>query len=208
MRKVGIAVVAVVLWTSGWASAQIVVSVPDRVVDETATTLSLTITGTFQQNPVPYDMGGFNLKLDITGDTGCVFTGAELPLARYVLETLSPVPPPGAGNWAPGSITNGGRTIEEITDARDNDAYLVDASGGDVVLDVVVLDFAFSGISDGDQFMINFDAESTNDTALFEYTGSFHMPTWDGGTITVVPEPTSIALLGIGGLLALRRKRQ
>jgi len=198
MRKVGIAVVAVVLWSSGWASAGIIVSVPDKWVDEADTTASLTITATFQQNPAPYDMGGFNLKLDMTGDAGCVFSGASAG-APYAL---------GVGdNWDAGSIVNVGRTIEEVTDARDNDAYFVDASAGDVVLNLVVLDFALSGISDGDQFMIDFDAASTNDTALFEYSGGFHSPVWDGGIIGV-PEPASIALMTVGGLLALRRKRQ
>ncbi len=199
MKKMGIAVVVVALWPCGWVSAGVVVSVPDTVVLDTDTTASLTITATFQQNPIPYDLGGFNLKLDMTGDIGCVFTGAS-PGSPYVL---------GVGNnWAPGSIINAGRTIEEITDARDNDAYLVDASAGDVVLNLVVFDVAFSGISIGDQFMINFDAASTNDTALFEYSGDYHTPTWDGGTITVVPEPASLALMSIGGLLALWRKRR
>jgi hypothetical protein len=198
MRKIGIAAVVVVFWTSGLASAQIVVSVPDKVVPETATTASLTITATFQQNPVPYDMGGFNLKLNMTGDAGCVFTGASAG-SPYAL---------GVGdNWDAGSIISAGRTIEEITDARDNDAYLVDASAGDVVLNLVVLDVAFSGISIGDQFTIHFDAASTNDTALFEYSGNYHAPVWDGGTITV-PEPASMTLLALGGLLALRRKRK
>lgn len=32
-------------------------------------------------------------------------------------------------------------------------------------------------------------------------------PSFTGGTVTVIPEPTTLVLLGAGGLLALRRKR-
>ena len=198
MKRIGFVIVAVALWTYGQASAGIIVSVPDTDVPETTTVASLTVTATFQQNPAPYDMGGFNVKLDMAGDAGCVFAGASAG-ALYAL---------GVGNnWDAGSIMNAGRTIEEITDARDNDAYLVDASAGDVVLDLVVIDVAFSGISIGDQFIIEFDAASTNDTALFEYSGNFHTPTWNGGTTTVVPEPASVALLVLCGLTLVCRKR-
>ena len=196
-RNFGLFVFIVVLSVSVPASAGILVDFPDTSVPDTATTVSIPITVTFEQDATPYDMGGFNLKLDITGDAGCVFTGPA-PGTPYVL---------GIGdNWDPGSIANGGLTLEEVTDARDNDGYLVDASAGDVVLGLIVADFAFSGISIGDQFDIAFDATSANDTALFEYSGSFHAPVWNGGTITVIPEPASMVFLALGGLAILRRR--
>ena len=192
-------IIVVVLCTSVCASAGIIVDFPDTKLPVGTTTASITVTAMFEQYPAIYDIGGFNLKLDITGDAGCIFTGVSSGAPSYAL---------GVGNnWDPGSIINAGRTIENVTDARDNDAHIVDASGGDVVLNLVVLDFAFSGgISSVDQFIINFDAASTNDTAFFKYSGDYHEPVWNGGTIT--PEPTSMALLALGSLLALRRKRQ
>jgi len=199
MRNFGLFVFIVVLSVSVPASAGILVDFPDTDVPDTAATVSIPITVTFEQDATPYDMGGFNLKLDITGDAGCVFTGPA-PGTPYVL---------GIGdNWDPGSIANGGLTLEEVTDARDDDGYLVDASAGDVVLGLIVANFAFSGISIGDQFHIAFDAASTNDTALFEYGGAFHTPVWSGGTITITPEPATLSLLALGGLAMIRHRRR
>jgi PEP-CTERM motif-containing protein len=61
----------------------------------------------------------------------------------------------------------------------------------------------------GDQFAINFtDTLGSPPVGLVVISeGGAYAPTTDGGLITVVPAPSSLAMLGLGGIVANRRRR-
>jgi len=190
----------VIEFSSGFVTIQML----DAEVLPTDTALLLMITAKFDQ-PEIYSLGGFNMKIDITGDEGCTFADAQQPDSDYLLDGATI-------GFDPGSIVNGGLTIEEITDARSDEGYNVDASSGDVTLNVAQISLSLSGIEVGDTFVLTFDTASYDDTALFTWSGEFYGDsgpdiTWKSGTIMVVPEPSTLALL-IGfavGVPLLRR---
>jgi hypothetical protein len=87
----------------------------------------------------------------------------------------------------------------------------IDTSSGDVLRNLATLPVAFSEIHVGDTFYVSFDTANADDTGLWNWSGDFYgtggMPTiaWHGGTITVVPEPSTLVLLLVA-LAALSRR--
>jgi len=189
-------VLAVCAMSSG-AVADIIFTVPDAEVSPTDTILSLVVTG--MSTVDNQGLTGFNAKFDIAGPPGCTFTGAQKPPeANYIL--------PGGGVPASGNVINAGRSIEEIADVVFDPPFPVLPASA--TRDVVQLDFAFSGIALGDVFTISFDAASTNDTNFYDDLGYDIFGVYGTGTITVTPEPATMSVLALGGLVLIRRRRR
>ena len=192
MRRVMMFLTAVLLVVQFASAGQIDVYLPDLNVTPSETRCNLPIIARLQGGDV-YNVGGYVLKVDITGSDGCTFAGpAVQPSSNYLLDE--------SDAWDGGSLANAGRTIEETTDVSIQ-SYSIDANSGDVARALVNLPVALSGIRVGDTFSFSFDVASSDDTGLWNWAGDFYggggMPTiaWHGGSITVVPEPSTFALL-------------
>ena len=192
MRNVRIAVAAI-LAMSGVASAGIVVTVPDKDVDYLDLSDSLTLTIQFTGS---YDVDSYELDLRLAGRSsasGVTFNGAVEP----------------AGCFLGGNRVGWASAVDE--DFRiygdDGTATPPQPLANTAALDLVTvnLDLALDASDIGDKYDVTFDmgGSAVYDTSFAE----FGDVTWNGGTITVVPEP-AIALMTVGGLLALRRRRQ
>jgi len=183
---------AVLLAVQSASAGQIDVFLPDFNVTPDETGCNVPITARLQSGGV-YDVGGYVLKVGITGSDGCTFAGqAVQPSSNYLLNE--------SDAWDGGSLTNASRILEEMTDVSIQ-SNNIDAGSGDVVRNLVNLPLAFSEIRAGDTFSLSFDAANSDDTGLWNWSGNFYgtggMPTiaWHGGTITVVPEPSTFVLL-------------
>jgi len=194
MRKVGIVVVTI-LAMSGAATAGIIVTVPDKEVDyrDSSDTLTLTI-----QFTGSYDVDSYELDLRLAGRSsasGVTLNGTVEP-AGYFL----------GGNrvgWS--SAVNEDFRIYGDDGTATPPHTLADTAALNLI--TINLDLALDDLDIGDKYDVIFDmgGSAIYDESFVE----FGDVTWNGGTITVVvPEPASIALLSMGGLLALRRKRQ
>ena len=75
------------------------------------------------------------MKVNITGNNGCTFSGPAAQLSPNYLLGQS-------DEWDGGSLANGGRTLEETTDMC-MEPYDIDASSGDVIRNLVNLPVPF-----------------------------------------------------------------
>lgn len=192
MKKVGVAVAAI-LAISGVASAGIVVTVPDKDVDYLDLSDSLTLTIQFTGS---CDVDSYELDLRLAGRSGAsgvTFNGAVEP----------------AGYFLGGNRVGWVSAVDEDFRIYGDDGTATPpetlANTAALSLITVNLDLALDASNIGDKYDVTFDmgGSAVYDTSFAE----FGDVTWNGGTITVVPEPTSMALLVLCGLALVCRKR-
>jgi hypothetical protein len=102
-----------------------------------------------------------------------------------------------------GSLANGAFGSDYAGDQRSISAYSVTGYGAGYKIIADYLDTATPTVS-GEHFVMDFSGGSLSDTGVIDL---YHnLTVVDSYTYTVVPEPMTIALLGLGGLLLRRRK--
>lgn len=192
MRIVMICAAVVLLTLSPVLAADVDVYLPNVTVSPANTTCDLLVTARLRGGAV-YDLDGYVMKVKISGGNGCVFSRpATQASSNYLLDQPS--------LWDGGTLSNGGRTLEQVTDMRE-EQFSIDASSGDAMRNVAILSVALSGVQLHDTFALSFDTANMDDTGIWNWGGSFYstegMPTvnWHGGSITVAPEPGTLVLL-------------
>jgi len=193
MKGFGFALAAL-LAMSGAASAGIVVTVPDKNVDyrDSSDTLTLSI-----QFVGSYDVDSYELDVRLAGRSGAsgvTFNGAAEP-AGYFL-----------GTNRVGWVSAVDEDFRIYGDDGTNTPPETLADTAALNLLTINLDLNLDASDIGGEYDVTFDmgGSAIYDTSYAE----FGDVTWNAGTITVVPEPASITLVSVAGLLALRRKRR
>ena len=119
------------------------------------------------------------------------------------------------------TVLTGTISFAGLTGGTANDVTVYFIHGGFVPADAVIIndgtnDFTHavrgSAIDGSARAVITVTAVTFSDfdlTDTFTYTidGSFNNPAYTGAIVTQVPEPGSLALIGLGGLLIARRRR-
>ena len=124
--------------------------------------------------------------------------GANLKVS--IVENSIAVNYDGTGSVFPGGLNVAGGLVgdQDLSIASFAPAT-VDDSGTDL-LGTLTIDS--STLSNGEQFTIDFTGTVFSDTSGFDVES---LP--DPVLVTIIPEPTSLALIGLGGLLLVRRRR-
>jgi hypothetical protein len=153
--------------------------------------------------------------LDSGGD-GRFTTNNTAPLTggdNYVIEATGYVEIPAAGDWTFGTNTDDGSWFR-VRDFIKSDDVLAGAHD-----DLATFTFPAAGFYDFR--LVFFEAGGGSEVELFAAQGAFNAwgdtTTWqlvgdtaNGGllAVTSLPEPGTLALLGLGGLMAARRRRR
>ena len=196
MRRLAV-VLCVALCALGLASVasagimEIMVTAPTLSVPNTSATGSFTVTVTFTGS---YDVAAYDIDLQLTGRngaTGLAFAGASEATSKYVFSLphygFSTTIDTATEIWGQDGRT-GANAIETLADVTKNliTVNYTIAQGTHGVFDVAV--GRFDGFTDklGNSFS---DQSSTH------------------GVITITPEPATMALLAVGALALVRRRR-
>jgi len=162
----------------------------DLMENTSGETIQLYVTGTDQ-------VTAFNLKAQIGDGTG--------PNAEPVFESIAF----GGGMWDAYAYTVTGGPIsgaEQFAQASVafNTTVSVPADGL-----LLTLTIDTTGFFDGDSFdLLLKGTEIGSDSDFVVIGGGTLAPDITNGTINVVPEPASMSLLALGGLMALRRRKR
>ena len=128
-----------------------------------------------------------------------IFITPGLTAVGYAFVDQSPNPNPFGGANDFTDITDGANLIVEVARAVNGSPDFVTPPGN-----IMVFTFDTTGTVDGDTFAFDVDAPN----AFFDF-GRDSRDVLAGQTFTlnIIPEPMTLALLGVGGLVALRRRR-
>ena len=192
MRVQLLVVLAVTCVLSAAVSAAPIINVGSHDLQENASgqIVYLNVTGTDQ-------VTAFNLKAQIGDGTG--------PNAEPVFESIAF----GGGMWdAHANTVTGGPISGAGQFAQASVAFNTSVSvPADGLLLTLTIDT--TGFFDGDSFdLLLKGTDIGSDSDFVVIGGGTLAPGITNGTINIVPEPTSMALLSMGGLLALRRRKQ
>ncbi len=163
----------------------------------TAQVMDLEVLPVPAQRPAGTDNAGIDLPIRAASLIGSISAGADLDV--YAIEAF-------AGDFL--SVEAMSNSLTRTNDTVDTQLRVLDAAG-------VPLDYygqpAFNDDESEDLDAHIFDLIIPSDGTYFIEVASFGTSTGDyelyAFTFGTVPEPTSLALLGLGGLAALRRRR-
>ncbi len=151
-------------------------------------------TGTFHRDRYNGEGGSIGFGFDITVATFAIKladTDSELPAGANG----------GAADFATGPTHNGKLYLTDDIDVMVTDLHLYDEeSDGTVYLNVHLAPGTYTLATGANPSAIDLSNVGGNDYSRFFKGGA--------GTVTVVPEPATLALLGFGGLAMLRRRRK
>ncbi len=199
LRGVAAIAAALVMATSTAAWGDIMLTIPDTEVDENATSAEVTVTVEFDGG-VSYDVDAYFLWIDLTpvgSASGVTLDDANTEEAAtdYLFAD------------SPGftAVADSGTRVAGDDDADGTEAF------EDVTKNVITIPLVLDTLTEGDQFELTFGTQAPFATTFWEDTDNdvTHDVTLNGGTITITPEPISLALLVLGvPAVALRRRRK
>lgn len=208
MRHMGLGLgVCVILLASGAAFGELIVTVPSKAIAPGA--IGETLTLTIGAVGMDYGVQGYNLQVDLMPQgtaSGLTFGTTDMAISGYIL----PLPPAGFGV--------AGVTPTTVVAF---DGYGPDFGMGHTIIpdgtskNLFTIDLSVGAVTPGDVFDVVFPTD-LDIRQVYEWFGGFNIDvypqdelTFVPGRIFITPEPATMALLAVGGCLALvRRKRR